>query len=63
MTLKLHFMKCPERKISRCILPLNKLFTCLTYADLKKLKVFYREILNILFSYEDKDIGRFSNLH
>ena len=25
--------------------------------------MFYREIFNILFSYKDKDIGRFSNLH
>ena len=36
----------------------NKLFTYLTCADLKNLEIF-----NILFSCEDEDFGRFSNLH
>ena len=41
----------------------NKPFTYLTCAYLKRKKVFQREIFNILYSNEDKDIGRFSNLH
>ena len=35
----------------------NKLFTYLSRAYLKF------EIFNILFSYDDDDIGRFPNLH
>ena len=41
----------------------NKLLTYLLFAYLKKEKAFQCEIVNILFSYEDKDITRFSNLH
>ena len=39
----------------------NKLFTYLTGAYILKTK--RCDIFNILFSYEDKDIDRFSNLH
>ena len=41
----------------------NKLFTYPTCAYLKKQKKFYCKILNILFSYKDEDIARFSNMH
>ena len=41
----------------------NKLFTYLTCAYLKKKKVFSCKIFNILLSYEDKDIDRYSKLH
>ena len=41
----------------------HKIFTYLTCTYLKKEKKFYCEIYNILFSYEDEDIGTFSNLH
>ena len=41
----------------------NKLFTYLTCLYLKALKVFSCEIFDTLFSCEDDDIGRFSNLH
>ena len=41
----------------------NKLFAYLVCAYLKKQKMFYSEIINMAFSYEDVDIGRFSNLH
>ena len=41
----------------------NKLFTYLTCSYFKKKKVFENEIFSIIFSYEDEDIGRFSNLH
>ena len=37
----------------------NKLLTYFTCAYLKKIKVFKCEIFSILFSYEDKEIGRF----
>ena len=37
----------------------DKIFTYLTCAYLKKQKVFYCEIFTILFSYEDQDIGNF----
>ena len=41
----------------------KKIFTYLTYACLKKQKVFYSEVFSRLFSYEDEDIGRISNLY
>ena len=41
----------------------NKFFTYLTCAYLKKQKAFYCEVFNKLFSYEDEDIGRISNLY
>ena len=41
----------------------NKLFTYLTCEYLKKQKAFKCKTFNILFSYEDEDIGRFSDLH
>ena len=41
----------------------NKLFTYFTCAYLKKYNVFKCEIFSILFSCEDEDIARFSNLH
>ena len=41
----------------------NKLFTYFTCTYRKRHKVFQCEIFNISFSYEDEDIGRFSNMH
>ena len=41
----------------------NKIFTYLTCEYFKKKKAFQCEIFDILFSYEDEDIGGFSNLH
>ena len=41
----------------------NRLFPYLTFAYLENKKIFYGGIFNILFLYEDEDIGRFSNLH
>ena len=42
----------------------NKLFTYLTCENNKKNKrCFNCKIFNILFSYEDEDIGRLSKLH
>ena len=41
----------------------NKRFTYRRCAYLKKQEVYYCETFNILFLYEDEDIGRFSNMH
>ena len=41
----------------------NKLFKYLTYAYLKKQKDFECKIFKIIFSYEDEDIDRFSNMY
>ena len=44
-----------------CILNSSNIYLTCTY--LRKYKVFYCEIFNILFSYDNEDIGRFLNLH
>ena len=41
----------------------NKLLTYLTCTYLENQKEFYCEIFNILFSYEDQNIDKHSNLH
>ena len=48
MTLKLYFMKCFERKISQCILPLSIFFYCWTNSTINFYSVNFYSIIKVV---------------
>ena len=65
MTLKLYFMKCPERKISQCILPFTNAYLKNTFFDHSSFDIIYNDVINmrnLALDSAETQLNNFENL-